>query len=213
MNMLSKFASLFVCIAVYSATSAAATRTVSVDELYAAAKSTADDGRLTREELRRMPKLAAIVSKELAKGHVTKAEVIAVYTAHRAANENAFDSIDANGDGKLSRDEVALLAPSLAPAFAVLDQGAKGYLTLKDFFSPKFVLKFAPGKSKTKLSISEIVQQNSLPEFVLSAPLGRGTDAEPIAGDLMEATANAADLLPEGVISWQQFAQSFPNQV
>ncbi len=209
MNMLSKFASLFVCIAIHSGTSAAATRHVSADELYAAAKSTAEDGRLTREELRRWPKLAAIVSVELAKGHVTRAEVAAVYRAHRAANENAFDTIDANRDGKLSRDEVALLAPSLAAAFAVLDQGAKGYLTLKDFFSPRIVLKFAPTKSKVKLSVSEIAQQSALTEANRGATLDRERGMELLGGD--EATGNAADWLPEGVVTWQKFVQGAPD--
>jgi Ca2+-binding EF-hand superfamily protein len=50
----------------------------------------------------------------------------------RAAIEAAFAKVDANNDGKLSRDEAAAF-PEFAPRFDALDRNKDGLLSLDEF--------------------------------------------------------------------------------
>jgi Ca2+-binding EF-hand superfamily protein len=50
----------------------------------------------------------------------------------RMATEAAFTKADANGDGKLSKDEAAKL-PAIAAKFETLDKDKDGALTLAEF--------------------------------------------------------------------------------
>jgi hypothetical protein len=191
-------------------TSYAATRNVTVEGLFAAAKSNSNDRNLTRDELKRYPKLAAIVSKQLAKGHVTKSEVEDAYKAHRARNLSAFKTIDANRDGKVTYSEVALRAPALAKAFTHLDQGAKGYLLPSDFFSRSFVLSFSFPITSGKTTFADgtnAILANASPHGQLrDGEVTAGEDGFSLPTDAMSDGAGQVDeLLPEGVISWEQF--------
>ena len=50
----------------------------------------------------------------------------------KVAIEAAFTKADANGDGKLSKEEAAMV-PSVAAKFAELDKNKDGFLTLAEF--------------------------------------------------------------------------------
>jgi EF hand len=52
----------------------------------------------------------------------------------RAALEAAFTRADANGDGKLSKEEAARL-PAIAAKFAELDKDKDGFLSIDEFAS------------------------------------------------------------------------------
>jgi hypothetical protein len=185
-------------------TSHASTKSVQVDGLYSAAKSSADDGRLTREELKRYPKLAAIVNKQLSKNFVTKAEVEALYRSHRANNIAGFKSLDANHDGKLAYSEVVFRAPGIAKAFTFLDQGRKGYLVQSDFFQPRVVINFksaAPAR-KSMLVDPDNTDLNNTTDAILTP-----NSMSSVALDNMMPLANEStnEALPEGVMNWDQW--------
>jgi hypothetical protein len=50
----------------------------------------------------------------------------------RAVAESAFAKVDANGDGKLTKDEAAKL-PAIGAKFAELDKNKDGWLSLDEF--------------------------------------------------------------------------------
>ena len=53
-------------------------------------------------------------------------------TPDRAAIEAAFARVDANGDGKLSKEETGRL-PAIADRFVELDKNKDGFLSLDEF--------------------------------------------------------------------------------
>lgn len=184
-------------------TSHASTKSVQVDGLYSAAKSSADDGRLTREELKRYPKLAAIVNKQLAKNFVTKAEVEALYRNHRDNNIAGFKSLDVNQDGRLTYPEVVFRAPGIAKAFTFLDQGRKGYLAQGDFFQRRVVINF---KSATATQKSMLADPNNADSGNTTAAIFTPDSMSSIAPDGTMPLANESiETLPDGVMNWDQW--------
>ncbi len=191
----------------------AETRTINVDGLYAAVKSNPDDGKLSREELKKYPKLAAIVSQQLHKGYVTKAEVEAMYSAHSARNISVFHALDRNHDGKVSYQEVVAGALPLAKAFAYLDQGTKGYLTLNDFFSPRFVIQFTSAGSQGKSTSQDVANLDVRGATSLTSETSSVARLQLDDGvfSLDESpTLNDAELvqLPDGVLTWDQWMEN-----
>jgi hypothetical protein len=214
MTTFGKFSlSLAFLFALFPLSSHARTRNVTVDGLYAAAKSTVDDGKPSREELKKYPKLAAIVSPQLHKGYVTKVEVEALYSEHRARNISAFNALDKNHDGKVSYQEVVAGAPTLAKAFAYLDQGPKGYLTLNDFFSPRFIIQFtsvgSPGKS-TPQDVPNLETLGAASPVSGSSDMALTQVEENALFADESPVVNGAGLeqLPEGVLTWDQWMEN-----
>jgi hypothetical protein len=207
---LSLFLSVLTLLSLQSVTSHAASRSVTVDGLFAAAKSNSNDRNLTRDELKRYPKLAAIVSKQLSKGHVTKAEVETAYKALRSRNVTAFKALDADHDGKVTYAEVVLRAPALAKTFAYLDQGTKGYLTLSDFFSRKLLLDFKPAASSKNAALSELLNASAphTSQPINDESVSNHDALAPMADALAYTSEAIGDQLPEGVLTWNQWLQT-----
>ena len=105
------------------------------------AADTNGDGVISREEAQAaLPGLAANFDAIDANkdGNITYAEMQAAHgTFGRAGRGEGWKKWDANGDGKLSRDEVAN-APRLAPQFDALDANKDGFLTAEELPAGRF---------------------------------------------------------------------------
>jgi Ca2+-binding EF-hand superfamily protein len=73
------------------------------------------DGYVTREEMNQ--------ARETRRGHL------------REKSEEHFKSVDANGDGQLSLDEVQAKSPRLAERFSTLDKDKNGLLSKEELRS------------------------------------------------------------------------------
>lgn len=98
------------------------------------AADTDANGLLSREEVQAaMPGLAARFDTIDADrdGNITLAEMQAARGAFRGARGEGWKKWDANGDGQLSRDEVAG-APRLSQEFDAIDADSNGLLTVEE---------------------------------------------------------------------------------
>jgi len=100
------------------------------------------DGELSRAEAAAMPALAAnfdAIDRDR-NGRITPDEVRAWRTAHRSRPRNTGPSglsallakADANGDGLLSRSEIASSLPRMAPNFDRIDTDRNGLLSREE---------------------------------------------------------------------------------
>jgi len=93
------------------------------------------DGRLSREEVANAPRLSQQFDTIDANhdGFITVEEMQAARQAHHAGHGrgDGWKKWDANGDGRLSRDEVAN-APRLSQQFDAIDANHDGFLTAEE---------------------------------------------------------------------------------
>jgi len=94
------------------------------------------DGRLSREEVATAPRLSQQFDAIDANhdGFVTVEELQAAHAAYRGAGHGrgqGWTKWDANGDGRLSREEVAN-APLLSQQFDAIDANHDGFLTVEE---------------------------------------------------------------------------------
>lgn len=90
-----------------------------------------NDGFISREEAKALPRVAANFDAidTNRDGQVTGDELRAWHQAHKGEGRgDGWKKLDANGDGKLSKDEVAG-HPRLANAFDTIDADKDGYLS------------------------------------------------------------------------------------
>lgn len=95
------------------------------------AADTNNDGMISREEARALPRIAEHFDAIDANrdGQVTGEELRAYHQAQRAQHRGEmWKKLDANGDGRLSRDEVAG-HPRLAKDFDAIDANKDGFLS------------------------------------------------------------------------------------
>ncbi len=98
------------------------------------AADTNADGMISREEAAGLPRLAARFDSidANADGNITLAEMQAARAAHRQGNRGeGWKKWDADGDGRLSAAETAN-APRLSQEFATIDANGDGFLTVEE---------------------------------------------------------------------------------
>lgn len=98
------------------------------------AADTNADGMISREEAAGLPRLAARFDTidTNADGNITLAEMQAARAAHRQGNRGeGWKKWDADGDGRLSVAETAN-APRLSQAFGTIDTNGDGFLTVEE---------------------------------------------------------------------------------
>lgn len=114
-------------------TGAAGSRGARFAERMRAADTNAD-GMISREEAASLPGLAARFDAvdANADGNITLAEMQAARGTHRHGNRGeGWKKWDADGDGRLSREETAN-APRLSQAFGTIDANGDGFLTVEE---------------------------------------------------------------------------------
>jgi len=79
-----------------------------------------------------VPTAAALIAVTLAMPLASAPAVAQAVAQASAAAEAAFKRADANGDGKLSKEEAARL-PAIAARFDELDRDKDGFLSLAEF--------------------------------------------------------------------------------
>jgi hypothetical protein len=112
------------------------------------AADTNNDGLISREEAKALPRIAEHFDAIDANrdGFVTMDELRAYHQAHKGEQRGEmWKKLDANGDGRLSRDEVAG-HPRLAQEFDTIDANKDGFLSAEELHAARgrHVAKAAP---------------------------------------------------------------------